>query len=180
LLEFVSDALPRVAAQFPDLRFVVIGALPGKALYAEAQTPESIRQAAEHAGVGGRVLFLGSVGEAALLDAYAGADLHVFPVRHIPNDPEGFGMVAVEAAASGLATVAYATGGVVDAVGDGVSGVLVPPGDAAAFAEAVVSLLRRPLPKPPIREFAAGFGWNLFGEKIRAFLDRIAPERDGP
>jgi hypothetical protein len=30
-----------------------------------------------------------------------------------------------------------------------------------------------------MREFAAGFGWNLFGEKIRALLERIAPERDG-
>jgi phosphatidylinositol alpha-1,6-mannosyltransferase len=171
LREFVTEALPRIAAEIPDVFFVIIGSLPGKALYAEAQTPESIRQAAENAGVGERLLFLGKVSDAALLDAYAGADVHVFPVRHIPNDPEGFGMVAVEAAAAGLPTVAYATGGVVDAVRDGVSGALVPPGDAVAFAEATVSLLRNPLPDSPMRDFAAGFGWHLFGEKICAFLE---------
>lgn len=39
--------------------------------------------------------------------------------------PENFGMVAIEAAAHGLPTVAFATGGIVDAVKDGVSGYLV-------------------------------------------------------
>jgi phosphatidylinositol alpha-1,6-mannosyltransferase len=178
LREFVADALPQIVSKIPSVRFVIVGTPPSGALYAKAQTPEHIRQAAETVGVAGHLRFLGNIGDSELLDAYAGSDAHVFPVRHIPDDPEGFGMVAVEAAASGLATVAYATGGVVDAVHDGVSGVLVPPGDATAFADAVVSLLRHPLPDSPIRDFAAGFGWNLFGEKIHAILERVAPDRD--
>jgi phosphatidylinositol alpha-1,6-mannosyltransferase len=146
-------------------------------LYARIQSVDSILAAAKNAGVEKNLRFLGKRFGTELADAYAGADLHVFPVRQIPNDPEGFGMVAVEAAASGLATVAYATGGVVDAVRDGVSGALVPPGDARAFADAVVSLLRHPLPDSPIRDFAAGFGWKLFGEKVRAFLEHIGSAR---
>ena len=166
LREFVTEVLPRIVSEIRDVLFVIIGSPPSKALFAEAQTPESIKQAAENAGVGKHVRFLGNVSDSALLDAYAGSDLHVFPVRHIPNDPEGFGMVAVEAAAGGLATVAYATGGVVDAVSDGESGTLVPPGDTVAFAEAVCALLRNPLPPERIRRFAKEFAWPRFGEKL--------------
>jgi phosphatidylinositol alpha-1,6-mannosyltransferase len=75
-------------------------------------------------------------------------------------------MVAVEAAAGGLATVAYATGGVVDAVGEGESGSLVAPGDADGFADAVCSLLKNPLPPDRIRRFAEAFAWPRFGEKL--------------
>jgi phosphatidylinositol alpha-1,6-mannosyltransferase len=171
LREFVSEALPRIVARFPEVQLTVIGDAPSDALHANAQSIDSILATAKNAGVEKNLRFLGKRSDAELSDAYAGADLHVFPVRHIPDDPEGFGMVAVEAAASGLATVAYATGGVVDAVSDGVSGALVPPGDAAAFAEAVLSLLRHPLPDAAIREFAAGFEWRLFGEQIARFLD---------
>ncbi len=99
-------------------------------------------------------------------DAYAAADVHVFPVREIPGDPEGFGMVAIEAAAHALPTVAYATGGVVDAVAAGVSGLLVAPGDCKGFADAVLELLRRPLQAEAIRLFAADFTWDRFGERV--------------
>jgi phosphatidylinositol alpha-1,6-mannosyltransferase len=178
LREFVNDVMPRIVASHPDAKLVVIGDVATQALYAQAQTLESIQETAESAGVAKNLRFLGQRFGLELLDAYRGADLHVFPVRQLLNDPEGFGMVAVEAAACGLATVAYATGGVVDAVRDGVSGVLVPPGDAPAFADAVISLLQNPLPTSPIRDFAAGFGWNLFGEKIRALLENIGSAQD--
>jgi phosphatidylinositol alpha-1,6-mannosyltransferase len=80
-------------------------------------------------------------------------------------------MVAVEAAAHGLPTVAYATGGVVDAVSEGASGYLIEPGNAPAFAAQVCHALEHKLPEASIRRFAAQFAWEKFGEKIRDFLD---------
>jgi glycosyltransferase involved in cell wall biosynthesis len=59
----------------------------------------------------------------------------------VPSRREGFGMVAREAMAHGRPVVATAVGGLVDAVEDGVTGVLVPPGDDAALRAALERLL---------------------------------------
>lgn len=170
LREFVSDVLPLIVERRPETTLVIIGSIPQNALFSEVQTPESIQAAADLAGVGPNLLFLGSVAEGALQDAYEGSDLHIFPVKHRASDPEGFGMVAVEAASHGLATVAYACGGVVDAVGEGVSGHLVTPGDSAAFSAAVLELLDTPLDQTTIRSFAQQFAWPRFGERIEAAI----------
>ena len=173
LREFVSDALPRIVAQRSDVQLLVVGDAPVDALYAQAQSPASIRAAADAAGVGQHVHFLGTRFGAELADAYAAADVHVFTVRELPNDPEGFGMVAVEAAAHGLPSVAYATGGVVDAVAEGESGALLAPGDAAGFAGAVLRLLAQPLPSQRVRDFAEHFAWPRFGTALRSHLQRL-------
>ncbi|MDY0330919.1 MAG: glycosyltransferase family 4 protein [Thiomonas sp.] len=166
LREFVGEVLPQIVQAHPDVLLVVVGEAPENALYAQSQSPASIQAAADAAGVGAHLRFLGKLSEVELADAYFGADLHVFPVRELAHDPEGFGMVAVEAAAHGLPTVAYATGGIVDAVADGISGRLVLPGDADAFAAAVRGLLQRPLPTNPVIAFARRFSWEAFGARL--------------
>ena len=173
LAEFVSEVLPRIVAQRPDVELVIVGDAPADALYAQTQTPASIQAAANAAGVGKHLHFLGTRFGAELADAFAGSDLHVFPVRELHNDPEGFGMVAVEAAAHGLPSVAYATGGVVDAVVDGQSGALLSPGDAQGFAAAVLRLLAQPLPAERVRAFAERFAWPRFGAALTAQIERL-------
>ncbi|PWK84785.1 glycosyltransferase family 4 protein [Fulvimonas soli] len=167
LCEFVSEVLPLIVRRCPDVMLLIAGDVPKDALHAKAQTPEMIRDAARRAGVGDHLRFLGVIVDREhLADIYRGSDLHVFPVRTIPGDPEGFGMVAIEAAAFGVPTVAYATGGVVDAVADGVSGRLVAPGQPQAFADAVVALLERPLPREQVWRHAQAYDWSQFGRKI--------------
>lgn len=170
LREFVTDVLPLIVAKRPDVQLIIVGGEPNDALYAQAQTPASIRQAAEAACVQANVRFLGPCFGADLLDAYAGADVHVFPVRSIPGDPEGFGMVAVEAAAHGVPTVAYATGGVIDAVKEGASGRLISSGQSGDFAEAVVALLDKQISVTSVRKHAETFAWDHFGQKIRSIV----------
>lgn len=171
LLEFVRDVLPLVAAKYPDVQLVVIGDSANDALAARSQTPASIRAAAHSAGLGGCLHFLGViVDRLALSSAYRAASVHVFPVRELPGDPEGFGMVAIEAAAHGLPTASYATGGVVDSVSEGISGRLVAPGNAAALASGILDLLVTPLPCEPMQAFAEQFAWPHFGERLRAAL----------
>ncbi|BAN69957.1 glycosyltransferase family 4 protein [endosymbiont of unidentified scaly snail isolate Monju] len=171
MLEFVRDVFPEIVRQVPEAQLAIIGGEPAQALYAGVQSVEQIRSVAEKAGVAGKVRFLGEFTEwERLREAYLAADVHVFPVRSIPGDPEGFGMVAVEAAAHGLPTVAYATGGVVDAVADGVSGWLVPPGDTDAFAAAVVDNLEAPLSLLAMHAHAEQFARPNFGERLARAL----------
>ncbi len=166
LREFVEETLPRIFAARPDVQLVILGDAPVNALYGGSQTRDNIQAAANAAGVGAVLRFLGRQSEQNLADAYAAADVHVFPVRYIPDDPEGFGMVAIEAAAHGLPTVAYATGGVTEAVADGISGLLVEPGDSAGFAQAVLKQLAAPLPPAGVRTFAERFAWIHFGASL--------------
>ncbi|RUL62278.1 glycosyltransferase family 1 protein [Dyella dinghuensis] len=168
LREFVRESLPRIVEQKPDTVLLVVGDEPRDALNAKAQTRASIQEEAVKAGVGEHVKFLGVVTDRdQLLTIYRASVVHVFPVRQLPGDPEGFGMVAVEAAASGIPTVAFATGGIVDAVADGVSGRLVKPGDYSSFSEAVIETIAYSSnQQEKCRDFALQFAWSHFGDRV--------------
>jgi glycosyltransferase involved in cell wall biosynthesis len=83
-----------------------------------------------------RVTWAGKIGSREIARRLASADLCVWPALN-----EAFGMALLEAQASGVPVVAGGGGGVSEIVAPGVTGLLVPPGDAAAFAEAVRSLI---------------------------------------
>jgi phosphatidylinositol alpha-1,6-mannosyltransferase len=172
VLEFVRDVLPRIVHQVPEVQFAIVGEAPTQSLAAAIQSPEAIKEAALLSGVSEHIHFLPWLDGEDLQAAYYAADVHIFPVRSLPNDIEGFGMVAIEAAAHDLPTVAYATGGIIDAVADGVSGRLIPPNNEAEFSDAVVNFLSQPVPVAPIQNFASKFSWDLFGEKVRAAIER--------
>jgi glycosyltransferase involved in cell wall biosynthesis len=87
----------------------------------------------------GRVAWLGLVEGTALAAALAAGDLMVWPAIN-----EAYGMALLEGQAAGLPVLAGASGGVAGIVADGVTGRLVPPGDAAAFAGALAELLAQP------------------------------------
>ena len=108
-----------------------------------------------------------------LAEYYAVADLFVWPAVD-----EGFGMATVEAQAAGVPVVVGRAGGVSDTVRDGVTGVLTPMGDAAAFAAAISGLLADPVRRRRMGAQAArltreqGFAAaaRLMDEKLRALM----------
>ncbi len=171
LLEFVRQALPNILEAKPNLLLVVIGGEASEKLGAHNHGQgEAIRQEAGRLGLGDHLRLLGQVDEITLEHAYRASQAHIFPVLDLPGDVEGFGMVAVEAAAHGLPTIAFAVGGVPDAVAHDVSGLLVPEGNYSGLAKAVINLLDgRHLGITPAscREFAAAFSWDAFGQRAR-------------
>jgi phosphatidylinositol alpha-1,6-mannosyltransferase len=172
LREFVREALPAIVRQVPDVQLVVVGDVAKDSLLPGMQTRASIQTEADVLGIGAHLRFLGGIDDLELACAYEAASVHVFPVVELPGDPEGFGMVAIEAAAHGLPTVAFAAGGIVDAVQDGVSGRLVTNADYLALSSAVVALMQHPTPqfRDSARCFAEQFAWPRFEDRLWAVL----------
>jgi glycosyltransferase involved in cell wall biosynthesis len=110
-------------------------------------TVASLRRAIARHGLAGRVNLAGERPQAELADAYEAADLFVLASFH-----EGYGMALAEALAWGLPIVATDAGAIPDTVPPG-AGLLVPPGDAPALAQA----LARAIDDAPLRAtLAAG------------------------
>lgn len=170
LAEFVEHALPYVVKELPECVLVIIGSEPDHALKKSAGETTRIMNAASTHNLTKHLLFLGSVDDNTLHEALTASDLMVFPVLDLPGDVEGFGMVALEASANGLPTVAFAAGGVPDAIEHGVSGHLIPPGDYRQFAETIIRHLRGQNAaawRERCRSFASAFSWDKFGVKLR-------------
>jgi phosphatidyl-myo-inositol dimannoside synthase len=180
LAPFIRKSLPEIIRHEPDTMFVVIGGEASQALQHRKGVVADIRSAAKEVGLDSQVLLLGSVTDAELSQAYFAADLLVFPVLELPGDVEGFGMVAVEAAAHGLRTVAFKVGGVADAIADDVSGWLLEPGDYYAMGRTVIHALHlgRALEcaaqLDKVRQHAEGFRWAAFD---KTFLDALPDTR---
>jgi glycosyltransferase involved in cell wall biosynthesis len=126
---FVDEVLPRLPA---TVHYVVAGSGP--------EFDAVHRSAASH-GLEDRVHLLGQVDDATRDLLLAGADVFVQPNIPIPGDMEGFGLVTIEAALRGTPVVAADLEGIKDAVIDGRTGMLLPPGDADAWALRVRELV---------------------------------------
>ncbi len=182
LSAFVRGILPAVLAHLPNAKLVVVGDEPTQALKHRSGEKRRILESLQKNRLEDRVLFLDRVGDSELSAAYFAADTLLFPVQDLPGDHEGFGMVAIEAAAHGLPTVAFAAGGVPDAVADGRSGRLIAPGDNHAFTAAVIDCLSRNdvekrLAAQRARQFAEDFSWTHFNDRFRTALDRHESHR---
>lgn len=174
LTRFVQDVMPELVRKYPRLELVVVGedAIDAAAGF-RASERERILEAAGRAGVEANLRMTGGVDEPSLDALYRSADMHVFPVRALPGDVEGFGMVALEAAARGIPTLGYAVGGVPDAVDTGQTGELVPADDSGALTEAICRWLQRD--RTQIRDaclsFAERNSWAVFERRL---LDALA------
>lgn len=100
---------------------------------------------ARRVGVDPFVHFAGRVDEAALGEAYRTSDLFVLPaIVDGKGDTEGLGVVLLEALEFGLPLIASDVGGIPDIVRHGETGLLVPPGEAGALADAIVRVVEDP------------------------------------
>ena len=126
------DAAAQVARSRPDARFLVVG---GALFGLEPRYALELRQRVATLGLDGAVAFTGHRPDVERF--FAAADV----VVHAAIEPEAFGMVLVEAMACGKPVIASDSGGPREIVQDGVTGLLVRPGDAARFAQAILTLL---------------------------------------
>jgi glycosyltransferase involved in cell wall biosynthesis len=122
------EAAARVAPSFPGTHFVVAGDGPLR---------QELAALAEDLDLGSRVHFLGFRSDASAL-------MQSLDVVVVPSLTEGSPLVTLEAMAAGVPLVASAAGGIPDQVRHGKEGLLAPPGDTEAIADALIDLLRDP------------------------------------
>jgi len=120
-----------------------------------------------------RVTLAGALTGPALSAAYAAADLVVLPSRH-----ETYGMVATEALARGVPVLASDVGGVREALGTPLPGLLVRADDPGALATALRSWLTEPAVRRRLRARAvdrrgALAGWDRTATELAAVLELV-------
>lgn len=133
---------------------------------------------ARRLGIAERVHFTGKVTGERLIELYAEADLFVLTSSIVPGSHEGFGIVYLEAAASGVPSLAARLAGAVDAVADGESGWFVDEPDVAHLTRALDEFLagRRTFDAERCRHFARGFLWRRVTDAMLAHYP-VAPSR---
>ena len=171
LTPFLENAWPTIVAAEPGIVLLAVGDSPENALVHDPGEAATLERVLGRDKYGESVRFLGAVDDDLLWQCYALADVLIFPLIEVAGDIEGFGMVAIEAAACGTPTVAFPIGGVRDAVIDGVNGRLVSEQDYPAFAAAVLELVRADSSvRQRCHEHAKTFSWTRHNDRLLRIL----------
>lgn len=140
-LNLSNGRCPCSQKKIPNLMLVLIGEEPQRALKSSGTEWQRSSTAAKSVGMERRITALGAADDVTLAMAYRESDFAHIPVLNLPGDVKDFGKVSVEAVAHGLPTVAFAVGGVPDAIKNGNSGCLVSAGNYIGLTDAVVRCL---------------------------------------
>jgi len=162
----VLRALTRLPPDFP-IRYRIVG---------DGDDRPRLERLVAELGLSEKVDFAGALPNDALPEAYARADLMVLASTVAEDDIEGFGMVYLEANAAGTPVLAAASGGALDAVRPGRTGLLLPSPDPEAIAEAILSVARGDIvfEAQACRDFAAAHRWPAVSARLERVVARAA------
>ncbi|WP_044592988.1 glycosyltransferase family 4 protein [Bradyrhizobium sp. LTSPM299] len=153
--------------------------LPWRLTLAGSGAIDEFRNLADEIGVLERLRFTGWIGEAAVSDLCADADVLV-----LPSYAEGLAMSVLEGLSHGLAVVTTPVGAHSEVIEPEVSGIMVPPGDVDALSEALARViqdegLRSRLSKGARDRFIEGFDVGRYAIRLEQFhASLFAPRRD--
>jgi phosphatidyl-myo-inositol dimannoside synthase len=178
IVEFIEQLFVHMLVQRPNLILVIVGEEAQHAAKSSQGVTEAIYQVISRYRIEGNVILTGGVSEQEFSGALFSASTFIFPVLNLPNDVEGFGMVAIEAAAHGVPTVGFAVGGVPDAIENGVSGWLVDSGDYPEMGRRIFACLDMQEDLAPTPEscrlFAKKFEWSQFGNQLQKIIESLS------
>ena len=171
-IDTLLRAWPQVAASRPHAELLVVG---------DGEDRARLEQATMGTGSNGRVRFVGHLDDSDLRELYRTADVFALPTRArvgVNAAGEGFGLVFVEAAASGLPVVAGRSAAVPEIVEDAKTGLLVDPTDPDAVADAIGRLLDDPMLRARMGRAARArveelFTYEAFGDRITDLLGNL-------
>ncbi len=161
------EAMPKILEKIPNAIYVVVG---------DGPEDEKLKVKSEKLKLENNILFTGEISEEKKLAFYQLCDVFVMTPRQIGADVEGFGMVYLEANQYGKPVVAGGSGGVAEAVVDGVTGLIVDSENADKIAEAVIKILTdenlaKKLGEQGKERVEKEFNWEVWAEKLKNFLN---------
>ena len=124
-LDVLMKSIALLKSQFSQLKLLVVGGGELAAEYADL---------ACQLGICDHVIFAGNVPDDELPKYYASCDMLALPSK---DRSEGFGLAILEANATGRPAIGTTIGGIPNVIRDGYNGLLVPPNDARALADAI-------------------------------------------
>ena len=161
----IIRAWPRVLAERPDARFVVVGA-PGE----EGDFTAGLRTAMAEAGVEDRVILAGAVGNEELGPWYSAADVFC-----LASEKEGRANVLLEALACGTPVVATGVWGTPEVVSSDDVGLLIDDVSPDTLGAALGKALSRTWNRETIVRHAGRFSWDAAAEAVQSALEGLAP-----
>ena len=163
-LDYLLGAYQQIKLKSPGTKLVIVG--PGSLLRQKYDRLVKDRQLSD-------VTFAGFVPNEELPRYYAAADVFCAPA----TGEESFGMVLLEAMAMGKPVVASAIKGYSQLINSGVDGLLVPPKNEAALAQAIISLLEDPVLCQNIalrgRIKAEGYAWENIAGRVMDYYNLL-------
>jgi phosphatidylinositol alpha-1,6-mannosyltransferase len=161
-------AMRRIIERIPGAALVLVG---------EGPRPYDAVYEANNLGMRGNVFFPASVSDDDLAALYQACEVFALPTGDDGGaQVEGFGLVFAEAGAYGKPVVAGRSGGVVDAVLDGETGLIVEPDQPEALADAILSLMENPARAQELgengrRRVETELNWTRFTERLLQMVE---------
>lgn len=158
----VIEAMPKILKQVPDLIYVIIG---------DGEELNNYQRQIVNYGLKNQVIIINRATDDERDDWYETSDIFIMPARNIDGDFEGFGIVYLEANLAGKPVIAGKSGGVEDAVIDGLNGLLVDPEKVNDISEKIIKLaldtnLRNKLGRLGQKRAIKDFNWRKQAEKM--------------
>jgi len=172
--DVVIRALAQLRQTIPDVTYLIVGNGPCR---------QQLESLAVEAGVRDHVIFAGRVAAHDLPEIYALSDVFVMPSdeRIESRTVEGFGLVFLEASACAKPVIGGRSGGIPDAVVDGVTGLLVNPRDPHDVANALKRLLSDSdlatrLGQQGRERVVRDFSWARVADRVQGILQSVLRE----
>lgn len=160
-------AMPMVLMSHPEAKLVIVG---------EGYYKEELMRIAAYMGIFEKVYFTGYIDEETLRSLYACASVAVFPSLYEP-----FGIVALEAMASGTPVIVSDVGGFSEIIEHNISGLKVPSNNSDALASAISYVLENPgvaehFKLEGLKRIEATYEWSSIAERTKELYQRTLQE----
>jgi glycosyltransferase involved in cell wall biosynthesis len=153
-LDILIQAIAKLRSEFPNIKLHIVGGGSGSYFVAQAKKE----------GIEKNLIFHGLTLHSILPTYYKSADICIFPSRH-----EGFGIVILEAMASGIPVIASDIPSFRETISDGIDGELFKAGDADALSNKISALIQNPYLRKELSrkafEKAKSYSWENVADK---------------